>query len=187
MKMVKSLIVAAAAIAALSFAETPVYAASARMCAPVRSGAAITSRVTNPNTSTSYNLDGRGCALMSPLDTGYFAAQGFINDPRVLIGYQVIKNTNIGSLPAGAYIDSITVQETSGAAITGGIDIGTATGGQQIVAAGTCGASCLISIPDVSMLARVFSSTAPTAIWVQAHTNFTDAPAINVTIHYSFF
>lgn len=186
MKTLRLLSLALAALGFAVFSDVPAYAANSWMCQPLGNSTGA-KRVTNPNTSTSYSTDGRGCTLVAAADVGYFSSQGWYQDPRTLIGNQIIKNTNIGNLPPNAYIDSIIVQETSAAAVTGGLDIGTATGGAQIVSAYTCAASCLISIPDASIVARVFSSTAPTAVWVQAHTNFTSSPAINVTIHYSFF
>ena len=173
--------------AAIGFDASPAFAANSWMCAPQGVVGGTSRRVTNPATSTSYSLDGRGCALIAFADIGYFNSQGFVSDPRTLYGNQIIANTNIGNLPANSYIDSIIVQETSGAAVTGGLDIGTATGGTQIVSALTCGASCLTYVLDSAIIKRAFSSTVPTAVWVQAHTNFTDGPAINVTIHYSFF
>jgi hypothetical protein len=184
--MMKKLLIAAAAIAALSFADAPAYAANGWMCQPLGNSTGA-KRVVNPNTSNAYTTDGRGCGLIANADIGYFSSQGWYQDPRTLNGNQIVANTNIGNLPANAYIDAIIVQETSAAAVTGGLDIGTATGGTQIVSALTCGASCLVSVADTAILKRVFSSTAPTAVWVTAHTNFTSAPAINVTIHYSFF
>ena len=187
MKMLRYLIPAIAALGLIAGTYEPANAANSWMCKPITpaSGAAV--RITNPATSTSYSADGRGCALIANADIGYFLSQGWASDPRTLNGNQIIANTNIGTLPANAYIDSIIVQETSGGAVTGGLDIGTATGGTQIVSALTCAASCLTSVADTAILKRVFSSTAPTNIWVKADTNFTSGPAINVTIHYSFF
>ena len=186
MKTLRLLSLALAALGFAVFSDAPAYAANAWMCQPL-SNSTGPKRVVNPNTSTSYSTDGRGCGLIAAADVGYFSSQGWYQDPRTLIGNQVIANTNIGNLPPNAYIDAIIIQETSGQAVTGGVDIGTASTGQQIVAAYTCGASCLVTVTDALIVKRAFSSTAPTAVWVQAHTNFTDGPAINVTIHYSFF
>jgi hypothetical protein len=187
MKMFRLSLFAIAALGLIAGTYEPAQAGGAWMCRPITPASGEAKRVVNPNTSNAYTTNGRGCAVIANADIGFFLSQGYQFDPFSLNGNQVIANTQIGSLPAGAYIDSIIVQETSGGAVTGGLDIGTATGGTQIVSALTCGASCLVSVADTAILKRVFSSTAPTAVWVQAHTNFTSGPAINVTIHYSFF
>jgi hypothetical protein len=186
MKMLRLFAFTIAALGLLAGTYEPANAANGWLCGPI-GNAAGPKRIVNPNTTTAYTTDARNCALIANADLGWFASQGWQADPRTLNGNQIIANTNIGNLPPNAYIDSIIVQETSAAAVTGGLDIGTATGGTQIVSALTCAASCLTYVTDAAILKRVFSSTAPTAVWVTAHTNFTSAPAINVTIHYSFF
>ena len=89
-------------------------------------------------------------------------------------------------LPANAYILTFVVQETTGNAVTGGIDIGTAgSSGQQIVAAYAVGANGIVSIPQASILLFTFGTTGPSKaqqIFFNAHTNWTDTASINVTI-----
>src|ERR1019366_1954385 len=74
----------AAALAALSFAVSlPAYAAASvaadvvEMCSPPGTGPTWAKNVTNPNTTTSYQLTTKGCAFMSTADMGYFRSQGF--------------------------------------------------------------------------------------------------------------
>lgn len=162
-------------------------AAKVQVCAPSRAGAVLgPSPIKARASGNTYTTDTRGCALVAGADVNDFKAQGFITDPQVAYASQL---TAAGSvvLPASAYIDSITIQETSGAAITGGWKIGTTAGGTDVVAAAVVGANGLVSVPDVSMLKRVFSSTSPQTLFMGAVTNFTDGPAVNVTVHYSFF
>lgn len=187
MKMLRKLLFAIAAVGLLATVSAPpAEAALVRMCAP-SSDTTASKRVVNPNTNVAYTFGARGCALISPLDIGYFLSQGYVVDPPSAIAYKFVAANSSIILPPAAYIDSITVQETSAAAVTGGLKIGTTAGGTDVVAAATCGASCLITITDVSLLKRVFSATAPQQLFMGAVTNFNSGPEITVTVHYSYF
>ena len=114
MKMLRYLSLSIAALGLIAGTYEPANAAGAWMCGATTQFSGQAKRITNPNTTTSYTTDGRGCAYITAADTGYFASQGFVYDPRTLIGYQVSANTQIGNLPPNAYIDAIIVQETAG-------------------------------------------------------------------------
>jgi len=103
--------------------------------------------------------------------------------------------SNSPILPAGAFIVGIIVQETSGNAVTGGLDVGIAgSSDATIVSAFAVAANALVAIPAASILKNVFAATSvsvgvPKAqqIFFNAHTNWTDGATINVTILYSTY
>ncbi|MEO6381976.1 MAG: hypothetical protein ABIO35_08260 [Nitrobacter sp.] len=176
---------------AASFAPQSAEAAFVRVCAADRAGAALGPRQITAPSGTSYSLDGRGCTLAANADAlGLQSMLGFSIDPGVAFVTAASTSTAFSPMrvPAGAYLDSITVQEVSGGGIVGGLKFGTAAGGTQIA---TWGLGTLIGasynhVPDVSMLKRAFSSTAPTDIHFDAVGNWSGA-AVNITIHYSYF
>lgn len=166
-------------------------AAFIRVCAPDRAGAPLGPRQVTAPSGTSYNIDGRGCGLVANADAlGLQSSLGFIIDPGVAYVTRASTSTAFSpiTIPIGAYIDSITVQEVSGAAIVGGLKFGTTAGGSDIA---TWGPATLLNasynhVPDVSMLKRAFSSTAPQNVHFDAVGNWNQG-AVNITIHYSFF
>ena len=197
----------AAALAALSLTlSLPAFAAASvatdlvEMCSPASAGTAAGPKyVTNPGTSGgSYSLNGKGCALMALADVAYFRSQGYLGGAglgAIYAGPFTAQSTSSNSptLPANAVIQEIIVQETTGNAITGGLDVGVAgSSDQTIVAAYAVGANGVIAIPSASILKRVFptsGTTGPAAqqIYFNAHTNWTDAASINVTILYRYY
>lgn len=200
--MIKRILLAAAAAA---FALAP-YAANAaaslvsdtaQMCAPsAASGAKGPRQVTNPATSKTYSLDSQGCAGMALADAAYFRSQGFAAGSGrgfLYAGPFTAQSTTANSpiLPPNAYIEAIIIQETTGNAITGGIDIGVAgSSDATIVSAYAVGANAIVFVPSASISLHTFPSTGPSAaqqIFFNAHTNWTDAASINVTIVYSYF
>lgn len=175
----------------------PAHAASVVMCAPPSVSAAKGPKfVTNPATGGgSYSLDQNGCAVMVQADVGYFRSQGysqggglatlFLQTPVNVApnGATVVT----GVLPPAAYITDLTIQEMSGAAPgTSSFNIGTSSGGTQIVNGTGCAALCLTAMPDVSMAKRVFNSTNPQTMFVSPSTNW-GGSQVNVTIHYTYF
>jgi hypothetical protein len=197
----------AAALAALSFAfSLPAFAAASvatdvvEMCSPGSAGTLVGPKsVTNPQTSGgTYSLNQKGCAGMSLTDAAYFASQGYTRGAglgALYAGPFTAQSTtsNSPTLPANAVIQEIIVQETTGNAITGGLDVGVAgSSDQTIVAAYAVGANGVVAIPSASILKRVFptsGTTGPAAqqIFFNAHTNWTDAASINVTILYRYY
>jgi hypothetical protein len=89
----------------------------------------------------------------------------------------------IGRLPKGAYIEQIILKEAAGAAVTGGIAIGSSSGAADIVAAQACGANALTHVVDASILKRVVSDSADTVLYATAVTAWNSA---NVTISIVF-
>ena len=202
----KRILLALTAPATLAFAASPAFAAASvavskqQWCAPATSTAGKGPKyVTNPATGGgSYSLDAQGCALMTSGDWAYFQGQGYTQGSgsfAIYAGPFTAQTTTANSpvLPANAYIEGIIIQETTGNAITGGIDIGTAgSSDQTIVAAFAIGANCVCAITDAALLKKVFptsGTTGPAAqqIFFNAHTNWTDAASINVTILYRYF
>lgn len=138
---------------------------------------------------TLYVLNGQGCAFIGQADVGYFLSQGYNGGQNSFSIAQtgiIAQDFTSLTLPAGAYVNGIVIRETSGAAVTGGIKIGTTAGGTDVVAAATCGSGCLISVTDVSLLKRVFSATATQKLSVDAVSSFNGA-ALSITVLYSLF
>ena len=82
-------------------------------------------------------------------------------------------------VPAGYKIDSIVIHNTTANAITGGLRIGTAGGGAQVVTAQTVGANALLQIADAAVLLKVFSLSAVQTLYLEAVTAWNNA-SINV-------
>jgi hypothetical protein len=80
------------------------------------------------------------------------------------------------TVPLNCRLYGITLQETAGAAVTGGIRIGTTLGGVDVVTAVPVGANGFV---DCTLLKRLFSATANQTIYVDAVTSWNGA---NVTI-----
>ena len=196
-----------ALLAAALFALAPVSANAAastavsleNLCAPDSAGTVRGPRqVTNPSTGNTFNLNQNGCALMKQGEWPYFLSQGYYvgaGKGAIFAGPYTAQSTaaNSPTLPANAHIDAIIVQETTGNAVTGGLDVGVAgSSDATIVSAAAIAANCVCSIAQAAILKTVFptSGTAgPTAqqIYFNAHTNWTDGATIYVTILYSYF
>lgn len=86
------------------------------------------------------------------------------------------------SVPAGYFIDNISVQNTNGNIITGGLKIGTTTGGVDVLTAVAIGANSFLKIPDASLLKTAFSVTVATPLFVQTVTLWNSAN-INLTMY----
>lgn len=83
-------------------------------------------------------------------------------------------------IPAGYFIQNILVEETTNHAITGGLDVGTTDGGQEVIAAMTVGGNSKLSVADTALLKRYLSRTVDTLIYLVAHTAWNSA-SIDVT------
>lgn len=189
-RFLASLIVAAALCIGLS---APAFAASQYMCAPGRDGVAGgPGRWTAPTSGTIYGLNARGCAVIGSADIGDATAANFI----VWAPYQSVVRTGVTSsasnnsvvIPAGAFIQDIIVQETSGSAVTGGVKIGSTNGGTDVVSVLQMPASTVTMTSGTTLLKKVFSSTAPTTLYVDAVGNYNLInSSINFTVVYGFF
>ena len=189
----KKLLLALLAAAALSF-HAPSAHAIVMMCAPDVSGAATGPRtIGGPNSAvpsqTLYVLNGQGCGLIQAIDIGYFASQGFTQASSqtsidTIVGVQAsgTATVQIGTLPAGAYIQKIIIQNTTANA-AGSIAVGSTTpAGADIVAAVVCAANCLI---DATLLKTAISATAATPIYVSSSAWGTSN--VTVTVVYGYF
>lgn len=187
MKKLLSALLAAAVIAgAAVIAPSSAEAAQIRVCQPAGAGKAPgPARWTAPGSRTVYNLDNDGCVLISPTDATDAAAGGLVQrgSLRTVVANALIAAGSV-QLPGGTYIDRIIIQETSGAAVTGGLKFGSTSGGTEIVTAQACGIACLTLLAETAITARVF--TAPTTVFIDAVTAWAGA-RVNVTIVYGFY
>lgn len=71
------------------------------------------------------------------------------------------------SVPAGWQIDAIYIKNNTANAVTGGIKIGTSSGGTQVVSAQAVGANANLRIGDSSLLLRWFSATSAQTLYIQ--------------------
>jgi hypothetical protein len=136
-----------------------------------------------PNSTTVYHLDNQGRALVAEADIPYLQAHGF--SPVKDIHADLFANSGViasgtgsiglGILPANYFIEHLILQELAGNAITGGINIGSSAGGNDIVSALAITANLLTAVAGASILKRVFSTTAPTGLFVSAVTSWNGA------------
>lgn len=202
MKMFRNLILAGLALALC--ATLSIHQAEAKslvLCRPDPAGtAAGPVRVTNPGTSGgSYVLNAQGCAVINTAnsDAAYFLSQGYTQGPNLFslvqtgITASTTSTTSTITLPPGAMIVGIVINETAGNAITGGVNIGNATSATAYASAVTVGASALVAVAD-SALTRVYPATATAGAFTGAKVLIACASACNsgsldVTIFYAFF
>lgn len=78
-------------------------------------------------------------------------------------------------VPAGYVIDTIAFANTTANAVTGGVKIGTTSGGTEVVAAQAVGANALGVVASASVLLRLFSRTVATTLYVQPVTAWAGA------------
>ena len=177
----------------LALSAAPAHAAQSVMCSPNIAASSLARQVTNPATGALYSLNGQGCAVIGQADIGYFIGQGFSAGPpfgpNILYTTGVLTGTTsvqIGVLPPGSYIQHIIVQNLTANAVTGGIAIGSASGGAQITAALACPANCLVYQTDALILARIFSTTAQQPIFATAVTAWNSAN-VTITVVYGYY
>jgi hypothetical protein len=204
MKNIRALVLGAAALVWLVPA-IPVMAATSpatsvlQLCSPKAVDANVGPRyVVNPATGGgSYSLNQSGCALMQQADWGYFISQGFTAGAgagSIYVGPYTAQTTASNSpiLPANAYIEAIIIQETSGNALTGGLDIGVAGSSDATIASAfAVAANCVCAITAAAILKRVFPTsgvTGPAAqqIFFNAHTSW-NSGSINATILFRYY
>lgn len=85
-------------------------------------------------------------------------------------------------LPQGAHILAISISETAGNAITGGLDIGTTAAAADVVSAVAVAGSASFAVANAAILKNIF----PTAqtLFFTAHTGWNSA-VINLNIIYA--
>lgn len=197
---IRSLILGALALGALA---SPAFSAASTplqqqwLCAPEASGAATGARrVVNPNTNNAVGLNGDGCGLFLRADVGYWLTQGFSTGPNLfsiqstgaLTSAASATTVLIGTLPAGAFIQAIMLNEIAGAAITGGVDLGTTASGTDYVSAQAVAANAALIVKDAGITRFVSSSGSPIAqsIYATCHTSC-NAGSVTITVLYSYF
>ena len=79
------------------------------------------------------------------------------------------------SIPPGWSIERIHFAETAGNAVTGGINIGTTSGGTEVVAAQAVSANALDTIAEASILKKVFSRSSAQTLFIAAATSWNSA------------
>jgi len=87
-----------------------------------------------------------------------------------------------GYLPPNAVIESITINNTTANAVTGGINIGTSSGGAQILSAQAVGANGFVRVNGGSLVAQAFKSGAN--LFVNAVTSW-NAASLNITVNFT--
>lgn len=197
MKHFSRILAATLALAAISLSvPQSAQAANIYLCAPPAVAAGNPGRVTNPGASGgSYVLNNKGCALISIAnsDAAYFQSQGYTQGPNLFsvtfVSGVMTSTTSVAitpPIPANAAIRDIYISNTTANAVTGGIDIGTTSGGNDVVSAKTCAANCLAFVADAALLKRVFSLTAAQGLFITGHTDANSAN-LTLTITYSYF
>ncbi|MCK1445425.1 hypothetical protein IVB43_23860 [Bradyrhizobium sp. 48] len=189
----RNFLIAAALAFATILSALPATAATQVLCAPEAAGTAMgPKRVTNPNTTTSYQLNGAGCGVIGSADVGYFLSQGFTAGPdsgTFFYTTGVATSTTdfvIGNLPANAYISTVIYNNGTANAVTGGITLGSTANGTDIATATTCAASCLAQATDAQLVKRAWSTTAATPIHAAAATSWNSAN-VTITVVYRYF
>lgn len=190
-----------AAVAALALNAPRVNAAAttqtthAYMCAPDPGFGGANRRIVVPTTNGgTYNLNGQGCALIVGADIGYFVSQGFSQGQNLFtlqqtgITSSTTASTSTITLPAYAVIQNIILSETSGQAVTGGVNVGDSGSATRFASAVALTSNNTVVIAD-SALTRVFANSGVPAadqILVACQTSC-NSSSINITILYSFW
>lgn len=120
-------------------------------------------------------------ALTAAIFLASFATTQAVNrygsafDAQRIFRTAIAANDTSVTIPANYRIASITIKETANNAITGGLDIGTTNGGQQIVAAYTVTALLYKTIEDSAIVTTGKVFAADTPIYINAHTGWNSA------------
>lgn len=184
--LVRLAVLAALAVGALPILATPAEAYSLYLCSQLRSGAAPTTRWVAPASGTTYNLDARGCGLISQTDFGDANASGFVQQSptRSVVAKGLSTGTNTITIPAGVAIERVVIEEDSGGTIVG-LRIGTAANATNILSASVVPANSVTSNDSTSLGLRHFPRSGPTTAYITAGT--WASSRINVTIFYQYY
>lgn len=197
MKSLLRFLSATAGLLALFAAPQQAQAASTVMCAANAVAATIARTIGGPGSAmpsgTLYTLNGQGCTVVLQADVGYFLSQGFSAGPpfgpNLLFTTGVATGTTsfqVGTLPPSTYIQHVIISNSTANAVTGGISIGSTSGGTDVVAAQACAANCLVFVTDATLLKRVFSTTASQPIFASGVTAWNNAN-VTITVVYGYF
>lgn len=175
-------------------AAEPAFAAQQMLCSTTASPRRVTNTSSTASPQPAYQLNGRGCALIAQADIGFFVSQGYTaassdNAAFLVTGALPASGTAdiVGpSVPAGAYIQQIVIQNTTANAVTGGVSVGTTANGTDVVVAQACAANCLVFITDATLLKRVFSTTVTTPLHFAPVTSSNTAN-LTISVLYAYF
>lgn len=208
MKSLRSYLIATAAglalVAGLASPPSPADAAAstqtlhAFLCAPAQAAGSQARRVVNTSSTASpqpsYLLNSAGCAVIANADVGFFISQGFQYGPNIFTLQQTgvsLTNTSTAtnmSLPPFATILNVSVEETAGNAVTGGLDVGDSGTQARFISALTVGANANVGAPPVlSTGSGTGTSPAADVVYLACHSACSSAPIVNVTILYSYY
>lgn len=91
----------------------------------------------------------------------------------------VIADGSLGTLPIGAVVRSIQIQNTTANAVTGGLRIGKTAGAADVVAATAVGANALVTINGAAILIPWFSQASTQQLFISTVVAWNSA---NVTV-----
>ena len=138
---------------------------------------------TNPSTVT---LTGK-----QPLFINCYTVSGttvYVYPTRTYTPSNVFSSNGTLFIPLGTNIESITILNTTGNAVTGGIRIGTTAGGADVVASLAIPANGLISVSDATILKKAFSNTANQTLFVEAIGAWNSASiTVNIKLQQNIF
>lgn len=201
-KKIAGLIASAAILALALLPIAPVKANVQQLCQGDVSGGATGSRTIGGASSpvpskTLYTLNGAGCAAILAQDVGYLLSQGYtIAQGNPVIQFVVPVTATgttafqIGTLPPNAVITGIYNSNTDAThAVTGGINIGTTSGGADVVAGANflSPTSSVQFVTDALTLKRIFSTTVGQALFANAITSWNTPTTVTITIAYTYF
>jgi hypothetical protein len=151
--------------------------------APASNAGQASRPIVVPGNGNTYVLDGQGRLLAQESDLPWFYSQGYSSVTDIIADLFAASgvipsgtsSVAMGILPPNFYIESLIFQNLIASAITGGINVGSTAGGNDIVSALAIGANALLVATDAVILKRVFSTTAPTSLFVSAVTSWNGA------------
>ena len=109
------------------------------------------------------------CAF--PNDNGCFGLAGLQRS----VAFRVGANGAVATVPQNAILRAIYIQNTTANAVTGGINIGTTSGGSDVVLAFAVGANGLLVVDGATLLKKYMSSTQDQLLFISAVTAWNSA------------
>jgi hypothetical protein len=106
----------------------------------------------------------------------------FAYDPNVNMVLQNLTSNGTLTVPANYYLIDIVMENTTANSITGGLKVGTTSGGSDVVLGQAVGASSYLNVGS-SISKKIFSSSSTTTLYIQAVTSWNSA---NVNIYFVF-
>lgn len=104
-----------------------------------------------------------------------------------LIAQRGVTNNTTFVVPAKTFIKHILIINNTANSITGGVKIGTSSGGVDVVLAFAVGPNAVAHINDSALLKRIFSKTVSTTLYLQAVTAWNNTSIdIDIELGYTF-